>query len=71
MTMHAFAVRLREGDRIQLIRPITGVAIGTEGTILHGFAFDSLYDVCFDGCATPRLVNKRNLAPVPPVASTA
>jgi hypothetical protein len=71
MDTRALADRLREGDRIQLIRPITGVAVGTEGTILHAFAFDSFYDVCFDGYPAPRLVTKRELAPAPPEASTA
>jgi len=71
MDTHMHARRLREGDRIQLIRPITGIAVGTEGTILHGFAFDSFYDVCFDGYGMPRLVSKRDLAPAPPEASTA
>lgn len=61
MDTRPFAVRLREGDRIQLLRPITGVATGTEGTILYSFAFDSFYDVCFDGYPRPRLVNKRDL----------
>jgi hypothetical protein len=60
--------RLREGDRIQLIRPITGVAVGTEGTILHSFAFDSFYDVCFDGYGMPRLVSQRDLTAAPPGA---
>ena len=56
MDTRPFADRLREGDRIQLIRPITAVAVGTEGTILHEFAFDSFCDVYFDGYPTPRLV---------------
>lgn len=71
MVTSTLADRLREGDRIQLIRPITGVAVGTEGTILRGFAFDSFYDVCFDGYGMPRLVSKRDLTRALPDASTA
>ena len=71
MDTRTHADQLREGDRIQLIRPITGVAAGTEGTILHGFAFDSFYDVCFDGYGMPRLVSKRDLAVAPPHAPIA
>jgi hypothetical protein len=61
--MDTTTIRLREGDRIQLIHPITGVVAGTQGTILQAFAFDSFYDICFDGYAIPRLVNKWDLAP--------
>jgi hypothetical protein len=60
------APQLKKGDSVQLIRPIAGVAVGTQGTILHRFTFDPLYDVCFDGYPAPRLVNKRDLAPAPP-----
>jgi len=63
MDTRALTHGLREGDRIQLIRPIAGVARGTEGTILHRFAFDSLYDICFDGYPTPRLITTRDLVP--------
>jgi hypothetical protein len=71
MYTRTLADRLREGERIQLIRPIVGVAAGTEGTILHAFAFDSFYDVCFDGYGMPRLVSERNLIRAAPDASTA
>jgi hypothetical protein len=71
MDTRLLADRLREGDRIQLIRPISGVEIGTEGTILYGFAFDSFYDVCFDGYGMPRLVSERNLTRALPDTSTA
>jgi hypothetical protein len=57
------APQLKKGDRVQLIRPIAGVAVGTRGIILRRFTFDSLYDVWFDGYAAPRLVNTRELAP--------
>jgi hypothetical protein len=63
MNTDSFTHRLREGDRIQLTRPIAGVAMGTEGTILRRFAFDSFYDVCFDGYPLPRLITTRDLAP--------
>lgn len=53
------------GNRIQLVRPITGVAAGTCGTVLGRFTFDLFYDVCFDGYGAPRLVDKWNLAPAP------
>jgi len=71
MNTRILAQRLRTGDRIQLIHSITGVAVGTEGTILRAFAFDSFYDVCFDGYPAPRLVTKRDLAPALPQASIA
>jgi hypothetical protein len=50
---------------------MVGVAVGTAGTILHGFAFDSFYDVCFDGYPRPRLVTMRDLARAPQNESTA
>jgi len=59
------APQLKKGDYVQLIRPIAGVAVGTQGTILRRFTFDPLYDVCFDGYPEPRLVNKRDLAVAP------
>lgn len=59
------APQLKKGDRVQLIRPIAGLMVGTRGIILQRFTFDPLYDVCFDGYAAPRLVNKRDLAPAP------
>jgi hypothetical protein len=71
MDTRALANRLREGDRVQLIHPISGVAVGTEGTILYGFAFDSFYDVCFDGYSMPRLVSGRKLTRALPNASMA
>jgi hypothetical protein len=71
MTAHALADRLREGDLVELIRPIAGVAAGTRGIFLMQFTFDPLYDVRFDGYAMPRLVNKRDVAPIPPEAATA
>jgi hypothetical protein len=63
METRVLADRLGEGDRIQLIRPIAGVAVGTRGVILRRFTFDPLCDVRFDGHAAPRLVNTRDLAP--------
>jgi hypothetical protein len=69
MNTRTLADRLQEGDRIQLIHPITGVVAGTEGTILHAFAFDSFYDICFDGYGMPRLVSERNLKRLLPDAS--
>ena len=57
--------QLHAGDRVQLIRPIAGVAVGTQGTILRRFAFDPFSDICFDGYAAPRLVNTRDLSPAP------
>jgi hypothetical protein len=59
------ASQLKKGDCVQLIRPIAGVAVGTQGTILQRFTFDAFCDVCFDGYPRPRLVNKRDLAGVP------
>jgi hypothetical protein len=58
--------QVNAGNRVQLIRPIAGVVVGTRGTILRRFQFDPLYDVYFDGYAAPRLVNPRDLAPAPP-----
>ncbi|HJZ48683.1 MAG TPA: hypothetical protein VKE41_16010 [Roseiflexaceae bacterium] len=63
--------QLKQGDYVQLTRPIAGVAVGTRGTILRRFTVDPLYDVWFDGHSRPRLVNKRDVAPVPPEAATA
>ena len=57
------APQLNQGDSIQLIHPIAGVAVGTRGIILRRFTFDPLCDVRFDGFVAPRLVNTRNLAP--------
>jgi hypothetical protein len=65
METRVLADRLGEGDRIQLIRPIAGVAAGTRGIILRQFTFDPLYDVWFDGSSMPRLVYKRDVAPAP------
>jgi len=45
--------------------------MGTAGTILREFVFDSFCDVCFDGYPTPRLVTTRDLAPAPPEESPA
>ena len=59
------APQLKKGDRVQLIHPIVGVAVGTRGMVLRCFAFDPLYDVFFDGYPSPRLVNKGDLAAVP------
>ena len=59
------APQLKKGDCVQLIRPIVGVAVGTQGTILRRFTFDPLYDVCFDVYPGPRLVNQRDLAVAP------
>jgi hypothetical protein len=63
--------QLKTGDVIQLIHPIGGVAAGTRGIIVGQFTFDLLYDVRFDGYVMPRLVYKRDVAPVPPKAVTA
>jgi hypothetical protein len=52
---------LHIGDRIQLVHPIIGVAAGTRGCVLRCYTFDPLYDICFDGYAAPRLVNKRDV----------
>ena len=59
---------LKVGDRIELIQPISGVAVGTQGTVLRRFTFDPFYDICFDGYAEPRLVNKRELVATLPEA---
>ena len=59
--LRIYAGRLREGDRVQLIHPIAGVAVGTAGTILREYAFESFYDVDFDGYGMPHLVDKRKL----------
>jgi hypothetical protein len=56
---------LNIGDRIQLIQPMRGVVVGTQGTILRRFTFDPLYDICFDGYPAPRLVNKQDLIAIP------
>jgi hypothetical protein len=71
METRVLADRLGEGDLIELIRPIAGVAVGTRGIILRQFTFDPLYDVRFDGYALPRLVSKRDVVPAPKEASTA
>jgi len=62
---------LNTGDRIQLIHPIIGVAVGTRGRVMRCFTFDPFYDVCFDGYAAPRLVNKHDLAAALPETATA
>jgi hypothetical protein len=63
--------QLKQGDRVQLIRPIAGLRVGTPGIILRRFTFDPLYDVWFDGYAAPRLVNPRDLAAAPLEVPTA
>jgi hypothetical protein len=63
--------QLKKGDGVQLIRTFAGIVVGIRGIILRRFTFDPLYDVCFEGYARPRLVNKRDVAPAPPEASTA
>ncbi len=68
--MERAASQLKIGDRVQLIRPIAGVAVGTRGTILRRFTFDPLCDVCFDGYAAPRFVTMRDLAPAEAPAMT-
>jgi len=58
-------LKLNAGDRVELIRPIAGVAVGTQGTILRRFTFEPFYDICFDGYCMPRLVKTHDLAPAP------
>jgi hypothetical protein len=55
--------QLKQGDYVELIHPIAGLAPGTRGTILRRFTFDPLYDIFFDGYPWPRLVSPRFLAP--------
>jgi hypothetical protein len=57
--------QFKEGDRVQLVRAMEGVAAGTYGTILTRFIASSLYDVHFDRRAAPRVVSGSNLAPAP------
>ena len=65
------APQLQIDDRVQLIHPVIGVVVGTRGTILQRFLFDSFYDICFDGYPAPRLVNKRDVTAAPEEASVA
>jgi hypothetical protein len=72
MDTRTFAERpLKVGDRVQLIHPIIGVSAGTWGVVLRRFTFDPLYDICFDGYAGRRLVNKHDLAAAPPETAIA
>ncbi|HEX9370822.1 MAG TPA: hypothetical protein VF897_07435 [Roseiflexaceae bacterium] len=51
------------GDRVQTVRSLDGIPSGSIGSILTQFARSDLYDVRFDGCAAPRVVHCRILAP--------
>jgi hypothetical protein len=53
-------------DRVRLIRQIDFYARGRLGTIQRVFGVGELYDVLFDGKATPRIVHGDNLELVDP-----
>jgi hypothetical protein len=57
--------QFKEGDRVQLIRAMEGVAAGTYGTILTRFTASNFYVIRFDGHDAPRIVPGSNLAPAP------
>jgi hypothetical protein len=57
--------QFKAGDRVRLISPIAGIAVGTIGTVAYRFLGTLLYDVRFDGQTTLRVVEERKLTTAP------
>jgi len=55
----------RIGDRVQLISPLTGVAVHAVGTVVSQFLGGSLYDVQFDRYPGARVIDGSKLALAP------
>jgi hypothetical protein len=58
---------LHVGDRVQTTQPLTGLPVGSNGTIRKVFPVGELCGVHFDGKLSPRLVHCSALEPIPTI----